>query len=107
ENEALALIDRLPYHYDEPFGDSSSIPTMLVSAIARRSVTVALSGDGGDEIFAGYNRYEFLSRLGKRLRAVPTPVRKTLAAIMGKMDPGKIPVLSSTCSFAGRFEKFR
>jgi len=55
EEEAVRIVPELPYYYDEPFADSSAIPTMLVSRIAREQVTVALSADGGDEIFAGYS----------------------------------------------------
>ena len=62
-NDTLEMIERLPRVYDEPFGDSSAIPTMLVSKVAKRDISVALSGDGGDELFAGYSSYElFLKR---------------------------------------------
>lgn len=68
--EALKILPQLAYHYDEPFGDSSAIPTWYVSEMTRKHVTVALSGDGGDELFAGYSRYRAV-RLAARLDQVP------------------------------------
>jgi asparagine synthase (glutamine-hydrolysing) len=79
--EAMEVIPRLPSLYDEPFGDSSAIPTVLVSQLARRHVTVALSGDGGDELFGGYARYIRTSDIWSSLRRVPYIVRR--AASLG------------------------
>jgi asparagine synthase (glutamine-hydrolysing) len=73
--EAMAVIPTLPRIYDEPFGDSSAIATILVSRIARREVTASLSGDGGDELFAGYSRYRRTSEAWSLLRRVPYPLR--------------------------------
>ena len=84
--DALALIPRLPEWYDEPFGDSSQIPTYLVSQLARRTVTVALSGDGGDELFAGYTRYAWAHEVWPRLAMLPAPLR-SLAARMIRAAP--------------------
>ncbi len=75
---ALAVVHELPELFDEPFGDASAIPTLLVSRLARRDVTVALSGDGGDELFGGYSRYRRLRAL-ERLFLLPAPLRKALA----------------------------
>jgi asparagine synthase (glutamine-hydrolysing) len=77
--ETLAVIPRLPELYDEPFGDSSQIPTFLVAQIARRHVTVSLSGDGGDEVFAGYPWYGRARKVWGRLRRVPRGLRRLLA----------------------------
>jgi len=82
--EARAVIQRLPTVYDEPFADSSQIPTLLVAALARREVTVALSGDGGDELFGGYTRY----RWGPRILQHGLLLRQSLAALLGAFSPG-------------------
>jgi asparagine synthase (glutamine-hydrolysing) len=77
--EALQVVPRLPQLYDEPFSDASQIPTFLVSKLARQHVTVCLSGDGGDELFAGYDRYFWALRLWGRIDAVPNAIRRTMA----------------------------
>lgn len=107
QKEALDFIQKLPFYYDEPFGDASAIPTSLVCKMAREQVTVALSADAGDEIFAGYNRYDYLMRHGAKINNMPSFVRKTVAAAMDVVPANKIPVLKNKYNFANRYEKLK
>jgi asparagine synthase (glutamine-hydrolysing) len=105
--EALDIIPELPYYYDEPFADSSAIPTILVSRMAREKVTVALSADAGDEIFAGYNRYDYISRYGDKLRSIPRPMRKMAAAAMETISSENIPYFNKKYNFHSRYDKLK
>ncbi|MHB8897862.1 MAG: asparagine synthase (glutamine-hydrolyzing) [Thermoguttaceae bacterium] len=92
-DEAREVIPRLPALFDEPFADSSQIPTFLVCQIARRDVTVCLSGDGGDELFCGYDRYAHLRRLWEKVSWCPGPVRRpagTAALLAAGLLPGGV-----------------
>ena len=88
--EARAVIPQLPGLYDEPFADSSQVPTLLVFKLARQHVTVALSGDGGDELFAGYNRYLQGDRIRQQIALLPQGARRVLAAGMRRASPDKL-----------------
>ncbi len=107
EKEALDIVPQLPFFYDEPFADSSAIPTTLVSRIAREKVTVALSADAGDEIFAGYNRYDYMSKYGNSLKKIPGLARRATAALMDIIPADKIPVLNKKYLFHSRYEKVK
>jgi asparagine synthase (glutamine-hydrolysing) len=84
--EMLDVIPSIPTYWDEPFADSSQIPTFLLSKLTRRHVTVSLSGDGGDELFAGYDRYFWTDRVCRSLSMIPRPLR-SVAARIGKALP--------------------
>ena len=105
QKEALEIVPQLPFFYDEPFADSSAIPTTLVSKIAREKVTVALSADAGDEIFAGYNRYALMEKYANRIKKIPAFARNAVAAVMNVIPANKIPVLNKKYLFASRYEK--
>jgi asparagine synthase (glutamine-hydrolysing) len=84
---ALDVIPKLPRMYDEPFADSSQVPTHLVAQLARQHVTVALSGDAGDELFGGYNRHVWGGALNARLSRLPVPLRKAIGGLLGAIAP--------------------
>jgi asparagine synthase (glutamine-hydrolysing) len=87
--QALDVIPKLPTLYAEPFADSSQIPTYLVSQLAKQHVTVSLSGDAGDELFCGYNRYQMTAQLWGKLQQVPKPLRRAAAAAITAVPPAR------------------
>lgn len=85
--QAMEVITRLPNLYCEPFADSSQIPTFLVSQLAKQQVTVSLSGDAGDELFCGYNRYQLTDSLWRYLLVIPKPIRLMIANGITAISP--------------------
>lgn len=95
DKDALGVIPNLASIYDEPFSDSSQIPTYLVSKLAKSHVTVALSGDAGDELFAGYTRYLLAEKISKKISMCPMFLRKLLASSCGLITPSIIEKLNT------------
>lgn len=101
--EALAVIPKLPQIYCEPFADSSQIPTFLVSQMAKRQVTVALSGDGGDELFGGYNPYQFAPKVWRAISALPLALRKLAVSVLSGLPvPEKLHKLLNVLPVSDR-----
>lgn len=96
--EAMAVIPRLPAIWDEPFSDSSQIPTLLVSELAQKHVTVSLSGDGGDELFCGYNRYTTGYQVWRTLCLLPVPLRPLLGRMIQALPGAKLESLVQSLS---------
>ncbi|SKA89414.1 asparagine synthase (glutamine-hydrolysing) [Thiothrix eikelboomii] len=95
-DDCMQVIPRLPTLYDEPFADSSQIPTFLVSQLARQHVTVSLSGDAGDELFAGYNRYQLTANTWARLSRIPRPIRQWAAKTITSISPASWNRIANT-----------
>lgn len=101
EPNALEILPQLAWHYDEPFADSSAIPTWYVSKLTREHVTVALTGDGGDELFAGYDRYKAL-QVAQAIGRLPSPLRSALGSELWQ----RIPASPYKRSFRRRLKRF-
>ena len=86
-NDALSVVDKLPQIYDEPFSDSSQIPTYLISEMTKKNVSVSLSGDAGDELFGGYNRYLWTRKIWSRIKFMPISLRKFITYGMTSVSP--------------------
>ncbi len=107
QKDALKIIPDLAYIYDEPFADASAIPTTLVSSLARKKVTVSLSADGGDEVFAGYDKYTQTLRYHNFFKKFPNFLHDPMTSIMDMINPEYIPVMNKTYNFKTRYEKVK
>lgn len=103
--DAIGIIPSLSYYYDEPFADSSAIPTMLVSRLAREKVTVALSADAGDELFAGYIKYEIYMQQRARLTKLPNGIAKAGHYFLKMFPMHAIPFVRNNHLFVNRYDR--
>lgn len=112
--DSLSIVPDLPLLYDEPFADSSQIPTYLIAKLARNKVTVSLSGDGGDELFCGYNRYTWMHKIWEAMSPFPARVRNALGKVAAAIPPPAIdcvygavrPVLPQWLQFTNASDKW-
>jgi len=102
--EAADVLHHLPEIYDEPFADNSTVPTVLVSKLARQQVKVALSADGGDEIFGGYNKFNLAEKYTTKL---PVALQSVLSGTMSLINPEYIPYFNRKYNFSTRYEKMK
>jgi len=105
--DALEVIPKLAEIYDEPFGDASAIPTVLVSQLAREKVTVSLSADGGDEIFAGYAAYDNLLNIEQKFKKIPHSFKKIGVGMLNMVNPSHLPFTDNLYNFEIRYEKIK
>lgn len=105
QDDALGLIPQMPYVYDEPFSDASQLPTYLISRLARKDVTVSLSGDGGDELFCGYDRYLVGNRLHNKIKWMPALSRQWLGTAMFLLSRGQWDRLARLVPGRKRFNR--
>jgi len=105
--DALDIIPTLSEIYDEPFGDNSAIPTILVSKLARQDVTVSLSADAGDEVFAGYSKYDRALKYYNLSNKIPDFIQRPMLSSMNNIDPSKLPFSSNIYNFTTRYEKMK
>ncbi|MDX1629823.1 MAG: asparagine synthase (glutamine-hydrolyzing), partial [Fulvivirga sp.] len=102
-DDASDILEKLPFIYDEPFADNSVVPTYLVSKLAKKHVKVVLSGDAGDEIFAGYDKFN----RSMRFTSYPRQLQSLLSGIMNLVPAGNIPLLKKAYNFDTRYEKMQ
>ena len=105
--QVLEVIPKLPSLYNEPFSDSSQIPTFLVSELARTKVTVSLSGDGGDELFGGYNRYYWVNEVWNKMAWAPSRVRRFISSLLTSVSPQSLDTMYSFFApvFSGKWKQ--
>lgn len=104
-SDALDLVPSIPDWFDEPFADSSQLPTFLVAQVTRKHVTVALSGDGGDELFAGYPKYAWLDQVWRAAGRLPRPLRAFAGNLLARTPEAALKPIASTLLDAGRAER--